>query len=606
MSSYKNRIHVFVYIVLIFILGTHAQAQNFYKSQDKTSNLVRDFLNNTASILPEEITNTLPKGIAVHFKNLNDMNFQDKSLTEILQQTCKNSGAPNYIAGKRSIWGGTIYIDNKILAYLMSGQDLKLKIPCSHDTIQRFITAVLIHETAHEYDVKKQIKHDDKFMSPSSTSTFSRLISWSDKRQKVSIQSQRYFPDNYAKVSNFEAFASLFEFYILDENFFCRRPDLAHYFDQLFNQTSSTQCKAIDFIYLEDTGKKITLNGSTIRSVRIVYAQPGQELMSKWGHAQIELVVCENTQISNTECDQDLRNHLSIGYGPNISNLESNLFKFVFGGFGIRLYATTFFETLQNYRHNEIRDVWSYPLRISDSEKQTLAENLLVDYWSYEGDYFALSENCATNILLLLERSLNNADDLNILLPIVPKTLIENLIVIGRVTFEKSQVRIYPSILYDLNKSISLLTSAHIINGVSLEQLLTQSTAENRAAYAYRIRLLPEKERKVLMAALYIIENHIEGQLAHKEYNRIYNSAPHIRERMNELNKSSLRISAAAFNPQASSRTYGIPIAFEVFTDVDNALRETRQSSTQIKNYADQFISDELIQTRKNLKNYFF
>jgi hypothetical protein len=61
-----------------------------------------------------------------------------------------------------------------------------------------------------------------------------------------------------------------------------------------------------------------------------------------------------------------------------------------------------YYEKVKQYAWIEHRDVWSYPLALSDAETERLVDHL----WEMDGvhfDYYFLTKNCSYQLLSLLE-----------------------------------------------------------------------------------------------------------------------------------------------------------------------------------------------------------
>ena len=76
--------------------------------------------------------------------------------------------------------------------------------------------------------------------------------------------------------------------------------------------------------------------------------------------------------------------------------------KGIFGAYPGRFSMQPYYQTLRDYSDIEQRDIWEYPLNLTDEENQQLIRHLW-EVREIEFDYFFFRENCAFRLLALLD-----------------------------------------------------------------------------------------------------------------------------------------------------------------------------------------------------------
>jgi hypothetical protein len=97
--------------------------------------------------------------------------------------------------------------------------------------------------------------------------------------------------------------------------------------------------------------------------------------------------------------------HYTINFAAETSGEDGGLvytIKGLFGGYPGVFSTVPFYHKVQEYNHIESRDVWEYPLALSEAQQQILMDHL----WEMGATYFRyyfLDENCSYFLLMLLE-----------------------------------------------------------------------------------------------------------------------------------------------------------------------------------------------------------
>ena len=96
------------------------------------------------------------------------------------------------------------------------------------------------------------------------------------------------------------------------------------------------------------------------------------------------------------------------------------------GKYPSRLFVLPLAQVIDEYTKTELRSLASVPLNLSRNEIEDVVEHAAEMHWSYDGNYFFLSNNCAVEGLKLLRSGTNNTQLVG-LDSIMPNGLLEVL-----------------------------------------------------------------------------------------------------------------------------------------------------------------------------------
>lgn len=186
---------------------------------------------------------------------------------------------------------------------------------------------------------------------------------------------------------------------------------------------------------------------------------------SMFGHTLFRIVSEEGIQRQN-----DLFS-LAISFGANVPNSVHPL-KYMsnglFGGFsGFYIYMP-YFAKIQEYNHEESRDLWEYHLNFTPEEITRLLEHLW-ELNQIQFDYYYLDENCSYRLLELLavlRPSVDWATDLRFAeIPINTIRKVKEQGLISKVAYR-------PSVLSKIRQQLTLLSEGDITRVEALQSQL--------------------------------------------------------------------------------------------------------------------------------------
>jgi len=161
--------------------------------------------------------------------------------------------------------------------------------------------------------------------------------------------------------------------------------------------------------------------------VDYLFAEANDAWASRWGHSMLRLVICAPGRPRGPDCRLDLDQHLVLSFRAFVGDVQLSSWDGLTGAYPSRLFVLPLGQVIDEYTKVELRSLASIPLRLERREIEMLVERSAELHWSYDGDYYFLSNNCAVETLKLL-RSGTNRPELTALDSIMPSGLLELLI----------------------------------------------------------------------------------------------------------------------------------------------------------------------------------
>ncbi|MGP9823728.1 DUF7844 domain-containing protein [Ectopseudomonas khazarica] len=236
-------------------------------------------------------------------------------------------------------------------------------------------------------------------------------------------------PDDYELRNALEFVAVNLEYFLLDPSYACRRPSLARYWREHFDWTPPTASCASDYPYL-NAGRDFArqplgrLDPERVYEVDYLLAEANDAWMSRWGHSMLRLVVCAPGRPRGPDCRLDLDQHLVLSYRAFVGDLQLSSWDGLTGVYPSRLFVLPLEQVIDEYTKVELRSLASVPLRLSRDQLEQLVTRAVEQHWSYDGDYYFISNNCAVETLKLL-RSGTGDPQLQALDSILPNGLLQ-------------------------------------------------------------------------------------------------------------------------------------------------------------------------------------
>ncbi|HEX8595561.1 MAG TPA: DUF4105 domain-containing protein [Pseudomonas sp.] len=349
-------------------------------------------------------------------------------------------------------------LNSHLLAGLTNGSAATKKTNRPHGTVRNELLATVLHELTHVYDrarlwqapqrslifkCSRQSASLGKVGLPQdcrgetdrrfTLSDDPRLLDLAGWPQYVGRRGEREqhngqvarSPDIYETTSPLEFVAVNMEYFLLDPAYACRRPALYDYFKQHFGWAPKTKDDCPTFYpYLNagsDFGRQPLgkLDPERVYEVDYLLAEANQNMMSRWGHSMLRLVICKPGRPRGPDCRLDLDQHLVLSYRAFVGDVQLSSWDGLMGAYPSRLFVLPLGQVIDEYTKTELRSLASVPLKLSRAEIDGLVQHAAEMHWSYDGNYFFISNNCAVENLKLLRSGTNNPQlgDLDSILP---------------------------------------------------------------------------------------------------------------------------------------------------------------------------------------------
>lgn len=380
--------------------------------------------------LPEQFKEGLPGPIVLKIEKWSD----HKSIPADI---CENKKEKKpFIYGEYNHRTKTLGLHQAVVNELMKGEENSRKIPCQHKTLYNQAVATIVHELAHALDFNdKNFSGSPEFLQRAG---FKKGLLKTKNKNTGAMRPA----DPYELQNAVEAFAVNAEYFVLDADYACRKPAMFEYMKSILGEDKhpSRSCRINRTVMMSTSAGFFPAQVDASRVYRIDYllAAPGKDLSSGFGHSMFRLVMCapehydpiSNKVIPATpygkKCLEDKLFHLVVSYRANVEDATLNYVKGLLGGYPSMLFILNFSDVLDEYNRDELRDVVSYPLTLSEKEKKDVLNKILEDHWNYRGSYKFITNNCAVESYNLLKNALDRSQ-LNDYRSLSPKGVLEDL-----------------------------------------------------------------------------------------------------------------------------------------------------------------------------------
>lgn len=362
--------------------------------------------------------------------------------------------------------GNRLQLNRRLLPALTDGSAASEKTNRPHGTVRRELLATVVHEVAHLYDRARLWSSEQHLLQGQcrqragnlgliglpdhcrgqtgrrfTLSDDPRLLDLAGWPQRVGKRGLREHdnaqlvrsPDPYELTSPLEFVAVNLEYFLLDPSYACRRPSLQRYLRDHFSWAPENAADCADDYPFLNAGREfgrtplLSLDPERVYEVDYLFAEANDAWVSRWGHSMLRLVICAPGREPGPDCRLDLDHHLVLSFRAFVDDVQLSSWDGLTGVYPSRLFILPLGQVIDEYTKVELRSLASVPLKLQRDEIRQLVERSAELHWSYDGDYYFLSNNCAVETLKLL-RSGTTRDELVALDSIMPNGLLEVLI----------------------------------------------------------------------------------------------------------------------------------------------------------------------------------
>ncbi|MDO9625923.1 MAG: DUF4105 domain-containing protein [Pseudomonas sp.] len=373
---------------------------------------------------------------------------------------------PAEVYGRAGRFSG-IELNRQLLASLSDGSAATTQTQRPHGNVRRELLATVLHELTHLYDRAQLWPDDEQHLLQRCRQRFASLgavglpdacrgqtarrftlsdnpslldlAGWPQQvgrrgaREQANGQVARS-PDAYELSNPLEFVAVNIEYFLLDPSYACRRPSLARHLSEHFaGWTPAHQQPCADGYAYLNAGRDFarqplgTLDPARVYQVDYLLAEANQEWASRWGHSMLRLVICAPGRPRGPDCRLDLDEHLVLSYRAFVGDLQLSSWDGLTGVYPSRLFVLPLAQVIEEYTKVELRSLASVPLQLNRVQLEQLVTRAAEQHWSYDGDYYFISNNCAVETLKLL-RSGSQHPRLQALDSILPNGLLDTLV----------------------------------------------------------------------------------------------------------------------------------------------------------------------------------
>nr|WP_218176288.1 DUF4105 domain-containing protein [Pseudomonas putida] len=351
----------------------------------------------------------------------------------------------------------TLQLNRRLLPGLTDGSAAQERTNRPHGTVREELLATVLHELTHIYDrarlwpsaehsliarCKRQQGTVGKVGLPEqcrgqaerrfTLSDDPRLLDLAGWQQYVGRRGEREqhngqflrSPDSYELSSPKEYIAVNMEYFLLDPSYGCRRPALNQYLADHFGWApeQATCAKGLPFLNAGSDFARQPLgeiDPERVYEVDFLLAEANQNLVSRWGHSMLRLVICKPGRPRGPDCRLDLDQHLVLSYRAFVNDVQLSSWDGLVGAYPSRLFVLPLAQVIDEYTKTELRSLASVPLKLNRDEVENLVRQAAEMHWSYDGNYWFLSNNCAVESLKLLRSGTANPrlNDLDSIMP---------------------------------------------------------------------------------------------------------------------------------------------------------------------------------------------
>ena len=271
------------------------------------------------------------------------------------------------------------------------------------EPMPRAVQAALIHELTHVLD-----------RAPGGGWSYSArwrdLAGWQQRPWRLGRGANAFTersPDPYERHSPAEYLAVNAEHYLLDPDFACRRPALAAWYAAEIGAGPQARCgDTVPLVQAGDaTGEAslLELDPRRVYAVDYLLAEGNDQLMSRWGHSMLRLVICASGRPRGPACRLDLAEHRVLSFRAFVGDVQISSWSGLTGAYPSRLFVLPLNQVINEYTQLELRGLQSVPLALDQDDIASLLERVGQVHWSYDGRYRFISNNCAVETGKLLQ-----------------------------------------------------------------------------------------------------------------------------------------------------------------------------------------------------------
>lgn len=342
----------------------------------------------------------------------------------------------------------TLELNLKLLPALVDGSAATTNTGRPHGTVRQELLATVLHELTHLYDRARLWSPADRLLlarcrkqqatlgavglpdicrgqaerrfTLSDDPRLLDLAGWPQAvgRRGAREQNNRQVarsPDLYETSNPKEFIAVNMEYFLLDPAYGCRRPELYAYLKGHFGWAPPAQASCASALPFLNAGSDFgrqplgMIDPERVYQVDYLLAEANQNWVSRWGHSMLRLVICAPGRPRGPDCRLDLEYSLVLSFRAFVDDVQLSTWGGLNGAYPSRLFVLPLSQVIDEYTKTELRSLASVPLTLDRAGINALVRHAAEMHWSYDGNYYFLSNNCAVETLKLLRAGTHDA-----------------------------------------------------------------------------------------------------------------------------------------------------------------------------------------------------
>ncbi|MGZ3774180.1 MAG: lipoprotein N-acyltransferase Lnb domain-containing protein [Pseudobdellovibrionaceae bacterium] len=234
-----------------------------------------------------------------------------------------------------------------------------------------------------------------------------------------------------------EYFAEELVKYIFESEYECRYPGVYNFLSKALGPSKVTNNKNCQANYMipqlsigDESVSQVNIAPENVYRIDYFLADSGDDMASKWGHTMFRIVICApERKIPSEECVTDTAYHIVIGFSAVVTD-TLEVWNGLTGEYPSILTVQPLSDFVKQYNIGEDRSLVAYPMHFSKSEIKNFLAHAVDAYWNHNKRYYFLGNNCATEGLNLIRRTLQRPYSslyLKDLIIMTPKNLLSSL-----------------------------------------------------------------------------------------------------------------------------------------------------------------------------------
>ncbi len=238
----------------------------------------------------------------------------------------------------------------------------------------------------------------------------------------------------------------------------CDRPAVYEFLRMATDPSATELCPKM--MVLDQRAERVSLDINDLFKIQYVIVAKGEELANQFGHSALRFIFCNDRQCKNPYS-------YDLGFAAQSAGEPFSAYEGLVGGYSSALFFNNSFDFERQKRFEELRGYEAYNLKLNEKEKTLMFYALVEYFWIASHPYRFLNNNCAAEILKVLQIAFDDHDPLQKVSTVLltPSRLLTALQASARVTPDNSSA--------SRKKNLDLYVKQLKLNGITKSSSLT-------------------------------------------------------------------------------------------------------------------------------------